>query len=97
MSRHLGIKYIYAAENQIAHLAKTADNLPAPESNLATQMASLPANLVGQLHQAALCADDGWVMDLIAQISTTNVPLGNALADLVSNFRFDKIVDLTQP
>lgn len=97
MSRHLGIKYIYAEENQIVNLPKTADNLLAPETNLADQIAALPANLVGQLHQAALCADDGWIMDLIAQISPSNVSLSNFLADLVSNFRFDKIVDLTQP
>ena len=57
----------------------------------------MPPQWVAQLHQAAVCTDEKQIFSLLEQIPQSNVLLASALADLVNNFRIDKIIDLTQP
>ncbi|MDZ4871442.1 MAG: hypothetical protein CLLPBCKN_000830 [Chroococcidiopsis cubana SAG 39.79] len=56
----------------------------------------MPSEWVAQLHQAALRTDEKLIFDLLEQIPQDYAPMATALADLVNNFRIDKIIDLTQ-
>jgi two-component system sensor histidine kinase/response regulator len=56
----------------------------------------MPASWVTALHQAATALDDQLILELLSQIPEVHAPLRNALAEWVNNFRFDRILDLTQ-
>jgi hypothetical protein len=60
-------------------------------------MAAMPGDWLARLHQAAVQADADLALDLIDQIRSQNGRLADALASLVNNFRFDTLMDLTQP
>ncbi|NET36112.1 MAG: response regulator [Cyanothece sp. SIO1E1] len=51
---------------------------------------------VSNLHQAAIQADAELVFALIEQIPEHHAPLAQILRDLVNNFYFDQVIDLTQ-
>lgn len=50
-----------------------------------------------QLHQAASSLEHELINQLIEQIPPSDVPLAEALRDLVNEFRFDTLMNLTQP
>jgi hypothetical protein len=56
----------------------------------------MPREWIEQLYLAANEADEDWIMRLLEEISQEKQPLAIALTDLVKNFRYDKIIDLTQ-
>lgn len=91
LAEHLGVRYVYEAA--------TPTSLPpeAPLEKLTTEMiAAMPDEWVVQLHQAATEAYGKLIVQLIEQIPEKNAPFANNLTDLVNNFRFDTIIDLTQ-
>ena len=57
----------------------------------------LPPEWTAEFHQAAIQADADHALELIEQIREGREPLADALANLVNNFRFDTLMDLTQP
>jgi PAS domain S-box-containing protein len=91
IAEHLGVGYIY--EDQPASPQQAA----VPVQLTPQDLAVMPAEWVAQLRQAALCADDELIFPLLEQIPKENATLARALADLVSNFRFDRLAHLTQP
>jgi PAS domain S-box-containing protein len=91
IAEHLGVGYIY--EDQPASPQQAA----VPVQLTPQDLAVMPAEWVAQLRQAALCADDELIFPLLEQIPKENATLARALADLVSNFRFDLLAHLTQP
>jgi hypothetical protein len=56
----------------------------------------MPAEWVTQLNEAATQVDGELISQLIAQIPQEQVDLANGLTDLVNNYRFDRIIALTQ-
>jgi len=87
MSRHLGVRYLYKAEEP---------NLQALTQPLALTKAALnvmPSEWLQQLYQAALAMDDQLVVELTQQIPPTHTELTNSLLNLVDNFRLDVIID----
>lgn len=71
--------------------------MPTPTSPLLTpaDLAVMPAEWVSQLHQAALGCSDRQVLELVAQIPEAHSSLAHRLAELVDNFCFAEIVELT--
>ena len=89
MAMHLGVRYRYEA-------------VDASESGLQQRVSLTPVDLAGQpdtwltdLHQAAMRGKDKIIFDLLDQIRPQHEALAEALSQLVHDFRFDKIVELT--
>ncbi len=92
MAQHLGVRYLYEDENQIAsQLLATIPKKLIPED-----LSVMPPEWVVQLHEAVLCANDALIFQLIAQIPQTEANLAYSLTDLVNNFRLDLLFDLTE-
>ncbi|ARV57841.1 hybrid sensor histidine kinase/response regulator [Nostocales cyanobacterium HT-58-2] len=96
IARYLGVRYVYADSHQ--SLVSDSSQKEKSESYVlsAESLNVMPTEWVTQLHQAALCTDERLIFSLLEQIPEESTPLANALADLVNNFRIDKIIDLTQ-
>jgi PAS domain S-box-containing protein len=97
VSQHLNITYVY--EENADH---TEDETPKTRETLTTAdfqyyLSKMPAQWVIELHNAASICSDDIVLDLIAQIPQEYIPLAEALTDLVDNFQFPTIIELTQP
>lgn len=89
MAEHLGVNYIY--EEKVPRVSsQTASELTASDLKV------MPAEWIAQLYQAALELDDELIFQLMEQIPESNTSLVNGLRDLVQNFRFDTIMDLTE-
>lgn len=89
MAMHLGVRYRYEA-------------VDASESGLQQRVSLTPVDLAGlpdtwltDLHQAAMRGKDKIIFDLLDQIRPEHEALAEALSQLVHDFRFDKIVELT--
>ena len=56
----------------------------------------MPPLWIAQLHHAAVCLNNQDVMELIKQIPPSHTGLAETLTNLVNNFRFDIIADVTK-
>lgn len=91
MRKHIGVEYVY--ENSEEAVPKTVDmqTLLTP-----AVMAELPDSLLGRLEDAASRMKVNDVEVLIDEVSTHNQPLGQALANLATDFEYTRIVELVQ-
>jgi CheY-like chemotaxis protein len=94
LTKHLGVRFVYDDESAQPDATKEAD---AEAVLTSAALAALPAGTVAELHQAAAQADSELALDLIEQIRSEHRTLADALRGLVDNFRFDTLMDLTQP
>ncbi len=102
MAKYLGARYVYEEapqNNQLGENSGIEHTLQKGlrHTSIKEALAQMPPEWVAQLHQAALCTDEKLIFSLIEQIPEESAPLANALADLINNFRIDKVIDLTQP
>ena len=103
MATYLGVRYLYEDSHQPSVDAlqtyRFSSQLERTESYVlkTESLTVMPPEWIAQLHQAALRTDEKQIFSLLEQIPTSNAPLANALANLVNNFRIDKIINLTQP
>ena len=93
LAEHLGVRLVYE-EEQVrpapVRLAQARDVLtPAA-------LAALPPEWLADLRQAAIRADLSLVLTLVDQIREQNGPLADALADLIHNFEYRKILTLIE-
>jgi CheY-like chemotaxis protein len=93
MAKYLGVRYLYEEAPQSQEAKENSDL----DFSLTKALTQMPPEWIAQLHQAALCTDEKQIFSLLEQISEASTPVANALADLVNEFRIDKIIDLTQP
>lgn len=95
MTEYLGVRYVYeelgassataAANGDADHFVLTSDRLQV-----------MPGEWLEALHQAATKVSAKLVMNLIEQIPAEQALLASALTDLVNDFCFEEIVELTQ-
>jgi PAS domain S-box-containing protein len=106
IAHFLGVNYLYKddqeAEPQLPARVDSAQqqnnyNLStvAP-SQSASDLSIMPIDWLIKLHQAAIRLDTELCFQLIQQIPSSHIALSDNLTDLVENFRFDIITDLTQ-
>ncbi len=99
ISQYLGVRYRYADETSIISRDPSATavaSLVSPSPTVtATDLSIMPAEWVANLRQAALCTDDEWILQLIAEIPDTHPAIAQTLLALVNRFRFDEIIQLT--
>lgn len=100
MAEHLGVQYIYEdlPNFTLSQLEGQDLSVKAEEEteNLRTTLATLPAEWVIQLHQAAIDADAELILSLVTAIPESNTSFTETIADWANNFRFDKITNLTE-
>jgi PAS domain S-box-containing protein len=89
MAQYLGISYRYEP------IVLPAKPDVTPSGGAIALLERMPATWREQLHQAATEVDAEQIFQLIHQIPPENASLALALADLVNNYRFDRIVELT--
>ncbi len=90
MTEHLGVQYIYAESNE-----KNKSDRSSPSAIEASDLAVMPTEWIAQLQKYSTQAKDKRVMELIEQIPAEHASLAQSLRDLVNNFHFDKIIELT--
>ncbi|WP_050779052.1 GAF domain-containing protein [Lyngbya sp. PCC 8106] len=94
--QHLGVEYLYADPNDLrasSILNTAADSDFILDSNALKVM---PPDWIQQLYQTASQCSDVLTYHLIEQIPPENSQLANKLRELVSNFRFDRIMELAK-
>lgn len=91
IAHHLGVRYLY--EDQQSTSFQSEDKV---EKLTASALALMPSEWQQKLHQAAASCHDKEVLQLIEQIPENYTTLKIALADLVDNFQWDLIMELTR-
>ncbi|NET46243.1 GAF domain-containing protein [Okeania sp. SIO2B3] len=97
IGKYLEVKYIYAAQK----INNENINENSPEkilnySEITAKIAKMPLEWTKKLNHAASMGSDDEIFQLLKQIPQGNATLTTALTDLVENFRFDIIIDLTK-
>jgi signal transduction histidine kinase/DNA-binding response OmpR family regulator len=93
LTQHLGVKYIYKSESS---------NISTESSNNATQLfsaqdlSSLSPALITELNQAAIAVDAEQLEKLITHIPDSHQHIARAIAEMIHNYDFDGIIDLTE-
>jgi signal transduction histidine kinase/ActR/RegA family two-component response regulator len=89
IAEHLGVRFIYEDPQPAAAAEGTADLRPA-------DLAGLPAEWLSELRQAADEVDTALADTVIQRIRAHDAALADGLAELVANYRFDKLQLLIQ-
>ena len=109
MAKYLGVRYVYdrpnlvtaesscfspvlltgdaGAENGTADLSFTLN---------AASFQVMPTQWVDELYAAADAVDNEWIFRTISSIPPVHASFASAIADLVNNFRCDRIIDLIE-
>jgi len=109
MAQYLGVRYVYEQPNSSGSEKEkpySQSSLSGGEM-LGTKIDSsyilapsslqvMPHEWIEELYQAADCVDNEQIFALLKQIPAEYAALGQALSDLVNNFRCDKIIDLIE-
>jgi signal transduction histidine kinase/DNA-binding NarL/FixJ family response regulator len=93
MAEHLGVRYLY---EYLAQPPEQDRDLPAPKTLTPADLASLPADWVTSLHDAARRGQAKLIFELLEQIQPEHTLLAEVLKQWVDEFRFDKIVSLIE-
>ncbi|HEY9851408.1 MAG TPA: PAS domain S-box protein [Leptolyngbyaceae cyanobacterium] len=94
MAEHLRISYLYE-EKDCKYDAKIGlPSKPTVYEIKSEDLATIPAEWITQLYQAARELDEELLGQLIEQIRHLDAAKANALADLVKKLRFDRIINL---
>jgi signal transduction histidine kinase/CheY-like chemotaxis protein len=91
LARHLGAKYVY--EDEKAPSEEEPDRA-AGDAALSQAMASVPADWMADLYDAARRARGDLVLDLASRVETQHPGVTQALTHMVDAFRFDTILAL---
>ncbi|NET88947.1 MAG: response regulator [Kamptonema sp. SIO1D9] len=89
IAKYLGVEYLYEEETILPENTKT-------EISLQTLKPIMYSEWFSQLEEAANAIDNENIFHLIAEIPSEQAAIAKALADLVNNFRCDKIIDLIE-
>ena len=96
IAQHLGVRYLYE-KSQVLPLSSLAvsENPQAKIENLKLQIAQMPAEWVAQLNHFACAADTEQILLLLEKIPQESSYLVQAIANLLDNFDFEQIINLT--
>ncbi|MEB3828683.1 PAS domain S-box protein [Phormidium sp. CCY1219] len=96
LTKHLGVKYLYEAENQAEKSESPECETLLDPADLTPLCAQMPADWRTRVHIAASQGTDDEILELLAEIPAELAPLSNALRDLAYNFQFETVMALTQ-
>jgi signal transduction histidine kinase/ActR/RegA family two-component response regulator len=92
MQKHLGIGYIYESNDDVP-----VPSVEVPVKELNEILSEMSLDWLQALHRAAVDADGGEVLHLIQQMPEPQGAIAQGMVAWVENFRFDKIIDVTEP
>ena len=92
--QHLGVKFIYQAESTVKDIQKVHKT---NKSLSFRDLAVLSSNLVTDIRQAAIAVDAEQIEQLIAQIPDTQPGIARAISEMLAEYDFDGIIELTEP
>ncbi|NER52498.1 MAG: hypothetical protein F6J92_38845, partial [Symploca sp. SIO1A3] len=94
MAQHLGVRYVYVQKDEVGKIKqeKTTSDLKLDTSELSV----MPTEWLVQLHKSATELRAKEIVQLTKQIPEEHAQLAKILKDLVDNFRFDTIINLTK-
>jgi signal transduction histidine kinase/DNA-binding response OmpR family regulator len=94
LAQHLGIKYLYEVESlKIDKGFGFAETMTPPLS--IEDLNLLPLELIAKLNQAAIAIDAEKIEQLIATIPDSEQHITQAIREMIRNYDFDTIIDLT--
>lgn len=93
IQEHLGVKYIYQEDPEAEVKADSPANAPAFQLN-STSLEAMPTEWLHRFKQAAAELNETELEELIQQIPTQHNYLVQPLTNLVSNFQFEKILEM---
>ena len=96
IAEYLQVRYICAEESNEDVTDKNLENTQSSILDLRSAITIMPAQWLIELNQAAVEVDAEKILQLIQQIPQTHSALAEKLANLVRNFCFDEIIDLTE-
>ncbi|MEH1918355.1 PAS domain S-box protein [Nostoc sp.] len=96
IAEYLQVRYICAEESSEDAIDKNLENTQSSILDLRSAITIMPAQWLIELNQAAVEVDAERILQLIEQIPQTHSALAEKLANLVRNFCFDEIIDLTE-
>ena len=91
LTQHLGVAFIYEAE--VEHLAN--EPIKAAKPLTLKDLESLSPGLVKELNQAAIAVDNEKIEQLITQIPDSQQHIAQKISDMLAEYDFDAIIDLT--
>lgn len=93
MAEYLGVKYIYATEQTTLPTQPQSADISVNE--LSDAIIQMPPEWVGKLHQAAMRVNSKHILQLIEEIPSSQAGLAQTLTNLVNDFCFEEIINLT--
>ena len=93
MAKHLGVGYIY----QEQELPSSPSNVTGEPLNFPDLLAAMSKKWRVKLYEAAIDADSELVFQLFEDIPESHAFELQTLRNWVTNFQFEKILDLTEP
>ncbi len=95
MAEHLGVRYLYE-EILAVDVSSHSPSLPGECLTVNECLQGMSPEWKTQLYQAASELDDEAIASLITQIPDSHTALATPLTNLVTQLRFDKIIELIQ-
>ena len=96
MMKYLRVKYIYKEEKEDRDLEEDSDSDVESDIKLTPEdLSVMPEEWIANLHQAAIEVDADSVLQIIEQIPESDKTLADKLRQLISQYDFDTIVDLS--
>ncbi len=92
MQKHLGISYIYEPNGDVP-----PQSVEVPIQAMNEVLRAMPLDWLQALHRAAVDADGGVILHLVQQVPEHQGAIAQGIVQWVENFRFDKIIDITEP
>lgn len=94
VSKHLGVRYIYAEDEQEKPVKLNKEKLQTSELKSAIRV--LPAELVSQLIEVIELGDSKMLDEVVKKIKDRDTTLAEALDQLANRFEYDKLLDLAR-
>ncbi|MEG3957770.1 response regulator [Microcoleus sp. herbarium2] len=97
MACHLGLRYIYQEFSRlpVGGLGRYFVS-EKPDSFFGALLAQMPQSWVQELYEAANDVNEELAIEIVDRIWESHPTLAHALKDLLTDYRIDKIMDLTQ-
>lgn len=103
IAQYLNVCYIYEELDPLKHTEHLATKQGVRGGKLTSSFTLQPSSFqvmpsawVNQLYQAVDSVDDEAIFRLIEQIPPDHAPFATAIADLIKNFRYDRLIDLME-
>jgi signal transduction histidine kinase/DNA-binding response OmpR family regulator len=98
LTQHLGVKFSYQLESNQQELQPTNQSINNNAKSLSFKdLADLSPTLVNDLNQAAIAVDAEQITQLLAQIPQTQQHIAQGISEMLNEYNFDGIINLTEP